>query len=233
MLPLAGGLFMIILRDPELARKAGIISAKAQILTGSADWGTYLNFLAQGTGIGGFALCSFILIWIFGREFSDRTVKDLLALPTSRTVIVLGKFVVFLVWSALLVVWACLLGLLVGAAVNLPPAPASVLIQGLLTFLVTALLTVWVSLPFALAASVWRGYLAAAGLTFLVVILAQVLVILGWGEYFPWAVAALYAFQAAEGNVSLGGVSYGIVILTGLAGAVCTLLWWELADQSR
>ncbi|MEV0143917.1 MULTISPECIES: ABC transporter permease [unclassified Nonomuraea] len=35
-----------------------------------------------------------IAIWLFGREFSDHTAKDLLALPTSRTAIVAAKFVV-------------------------------------------------------------------------------------------------------------------------------------------
>ncbi|MCB0164446.1 MAG: bacitracin ABC transporter permease, partial [Anaerolineae bacterium] len=47
--PLAGGFFMIVLKDPDLARRVGIISAKAQIVAGAADWPTYLGFLAQAT----------------------------------------------------------------------------------------------------------------------------------------------------------------------------------------
>jgi len=37
LFPLGGGFFMIILKDPELARRMGLISAKAQIMMGSAD----------------------------------------------------------------------------------------------------------------------------------------------------------------------------------------------------
>jgi ABC-2 type transport system permease protein len=45
--PLAGGLFMWILKDPERARSMGIISVKAQIAAGVADWPTMFGFLAQ------------------------------------------------------------------------------------------------------------------------------------------------------------------------------------------
>ena len=38
--PFAGGFFMFIMKDPELARRLGIISLKAQIVAGSADWPT-------------------------------------------------------------------------------------------------------------------------------------------------------------------------------------------------
>ena len=51
--PFAGGFFMIVMKDPELARNLGMISAKAQIVAGSADWETYLGILAQAVAIGG------------------------------------------------------------------------------------------------------------------------------------------------------------------------------------
>jgi ABC-2 type transport system permease protein len=38
MAPLMGGLFMIILKDPEAAKAMGLISAKAQLLAGVADY---------------------------------------------------------------------------------------------------------------------------------------------------------------------------------------------------
>jgi ABC-2 type transport system permease protein len=76
--PFAGGFFMIVMKDPDLARRLGMISAKAQIVAGAADWPTYLGLLAQATAIGGFILFSFISSWVFGREYADQTIKDLL-----------------------------------------------------------------------------------------------------------------------------------------------------------
>lgn len=82
------------MKDPDLARRLGLISAKAQIVAGSADWPTYLGFLAQATAVGGILLFALIGSWVFGREYSDRTISDLLPLPTPRRSIVLAKFVV-------------------------------------------------------------------------------------------------------------------------------------------
>ena len=99
MAPLAGGLFMIILKNPEAARSMGLISTKAHIMAGTADWPAFFNLLAQAVAAGGAILFSILTIWVFGREFSDHTVKELLALPTSREAIVAAKFIVIAVWT--------------------------------------------------------------------------------------------------------------------------------------
>ena len=65
MAPLAGGLFMIILKDPEAARSLGLITTKAQMLTGTADWPSFFAFLAQAIAAGGMVLFSIITIWVF------------------------------------------------------------------------------------------------------------------------------------------------------------------------
>jgi ABC-2 type transport system permease protein len=112
--PLVGGLFMIILKDPERARSMGLISAKAQLAAGVADWPTMLSLLAQATAVGGGLLFTLVTTWVFGREFSDHTVKELLALPTSRAAIVAAKFVVVGMWATGLTAFVLLLGLIVG-----------------------------------------------------------------------------------------------------------------------
>lgn len=85
--------------------------------------------------------------------------------------------------------------------------------------------------PFAFFASVGRGYLLPMGVVLLVFVPGNVLVVAGWGSYFPWVVPALYAGLTGKGN--LEAVSYLLVLLTGLAGMVGTYLCWRCADQSR
>ena len=58
---------------------------------------------------------------------------------------------------------------------------------------------------------------------------ANLVAVMGWGEYFPWGVPWLYA----QGKTALTPISYWIVVLTGLAGMLGTYWWWKLADQSR
>jgi len=229
LFPLAIGFFMFVLKDPELARRYWLISAKAQIMTGGvADWPTYLRFLALSSAMGGFLIFSLIASWVFGREYSDRTVKDILALPTSRSTIVFAKFVVVALWLTALTAINCLVGLGVGAAVALPQESMQVILQGEVTVAIATCLTIALVTPIAFFASAGHGYLPPMGVAMLVMFLVQVIAQAGWGEYFPWSIPALYT----QGE-KLGTASYVIVILTSVAGIAGTLIWWELADQTR
>jgi ABC-2 type transport system permease protein len=227
LVPLVGGFFMVILKDPAFARRMGLISAKAQLMAAAADWPTLLGLLAQAIVMGGIILFGFIGSWVFGREYADHTVKDLLALPTPRATIVLAKFAVVMAWSALLAAAVCLIGLGVGAAVGLPPAPGETIRQGSLTMAISALLTIPLVTPIAFFASAGRGYLPPLAAAILAIFLAQIIAILGWGEYFPWAIPALYS----QGN-PLAPVSVLIVLLTACGGIAGTFIWWERADQT-
>jgi ABC-2 type transport system permease protein len=228
LVPLVGGFFMIILKDPTFARRVGFISAKAQLTAGTADWPAFLGLLAQAVAVGGIILFGFIGSWVFGREYADHTVKDLLALPTSRATIVLAKFTVVLAWAAILAAGVQLISLGVGAAVGLPPAPAAIFWQGNVTIAVTAVLTIALVTPIAFVASAGSGYLAPLAATILAIVLAQIVAVLGWGDYFPWAIPALYA----QGNV-MAPFSYAIVLLAAAAGIIATFRWWMRADQTR
>ena len=231
--PLAGGFVMIVLKDPELARSAGLISTKAQIVAGSADWPTYLALLAQATAVGGFILFSLIGSWVFGREYADRTIKDLLALPVSRSAFVSAKFLVVAVWSFALSGMIYLIGLAVGNLVALPAAEPQVMLEGGLTLAGTASLTLAVVTPVIFFANSGRGYLAPIGVALLATVSAQLIAWTGWGEYFPWSIPALYSGIVKNQPVVLGGTSFILVGLTSLAGLAATFLWWEFADQAQ
>ena len=232
MLPLVCALFMVIYKDPEFARNIGLINTKANLVGGSADWPFYLSMFAQGISIGGILLFSLIGSWVFGREFADGTLKDLLAVPVSRTTILLAKFIVVALWSIGLTVTICVVGLVLGAVVGLPQGTTELFVQSSITLAVTAGLVIIDVIPVGFLASVGRGYLLPLGIMLLILGLANVMAILGWGDYFPWSVPGMYAGLSGMG-ASLEAASYWIVILTGLAGIVGTCLWWRYADQSR
>ena len=227
LMPLVGGLFMVILKDPEFARRAGLISAKAQLAAGVADWPTYLSLISQATAVGGLMLYSLIGGWLFGREYAEHTVKDLLALPTPRAAIVLSKFITLAAWLGALTLMVCALGLAIGLAVDLPPVPAALIVQGGVTIIITALLTLLGVLPVIFFASAGRGYLPPMGAALLALFLGQVMGVLGWGAVCPWSVPALYA----QGQ-PVGILGYVIVLLTGAIGVAATFLWWQFADQT-
>ncbi|MBI5842341.1 MAG: ABC transporter permease [Chloroflexi bacterium] len=233
MAPLAGGLFMVILKDPEAARAMGLISAKAQLMVGVADWPAYFGFLSQAIAAGGMVLFSIITIWVFGREFSDRTAKELLALPTSREATVTAKFIVIAAWSLAITLLIFGIGLLVGALVVLPAWSTELLRTSFINILGAAALTIPLMSFVALLASTGRGYLLPFGWTIFTLFLANISAIMGWGGWFPWAVPGLFSGMAGSRAEFIGPHSYAAVIITSLIGLAATFYWWRNADQTR
>jgi len=229
-MPLGIAFLIYLARNPELSQKLGLISGKANLAAYSAtDWSTYLGLFAQIIAAGGFIFSVMTISWVFGREFVDGTLKDLLAVPVRRSSILLAKFIVVAIWSAVLTLVVFIVGLVVGAIIQLPGGSINVFLQGSALVAITACLAIAIILPFAFFASVGRGYLLPMGVAILALIMANLVVVAGWGEYFPWAIPMLYA----QGKSPLTPISYWIVLLTGLVGMIATNLWWKYADQNR
>lgn len=233
ILPLLVGLFMVILKDPERARAIGLISMKAQLAGGLADWPTFYDMLLQGTAIGGLMLFSFVTAWVFGREFSDRTVKELLAVPTPRWHIVAAKFVGAGLWIVGLTLLSFALALAIGAAVAISGWSSQLAMTSFGSLILIALLLLLLMPLVAFFASAGRGYLPALGWALLTVILAQIVSVLGWGDWFPWAVPALASGMVGPRAELLGWHSYLAVLLVFVAGLAATFGWWRSADQAQ
>jgi ABC-2 type transport system permease protein len=229
-MPLGIAFLLFLARNPQISQNLGLLGAKANLLTyAEIDWPAYLGLSGQIVAIGGFFIFVLVISWVFGREFADGTLKDFLAVPVPRASILLGKFILVTVWCSGLAIFMFAVSLLMGAAMHLQGGTASVISQGSLKVFVSAGLSILVVLPFALLASLGRGYLLPLGSVILILMSTQLATILGWGEYFPWAIAGLFA----QGNIPLSPVSYWIVIITALLGIAATILWWNHADQNR
>ncbi len=229
-MPLGIAFLIFVSRNPQVSQQLGLVSAKANLVAfAGTDWRAYMAMFGQLLAVGGFILFLLTISWTFGREFADGTVKDLLAVPVPRADILLAKFVIVAIWSLGLSFVILASGLVMGMLIGLPGATPAIVFRGIGITILAAILTVAAIFPFALFASIGRGYLLPIGVGVLTVMATNLVIIAGWGEYFPWAVAGLYA----QGKSVLAPVSYWIVILTGLAGTFVTYLWWKYADQSR
>ncbi|HEY8720651.1 ABC transporter permease [Pengzhenrongella sp.] len=228
-----GAFFMFVLQDPARARSMGLIGDKAQLAGARADWAGYFGLTAQIVAVGGMLLFAVVVIWLFGREFSDRTAKDLLALPTSRSAVVGAKLLVALGWALLLTVQIVVLGLIFGAVLHLPGWSAGVAVRGIGTVFAAALLTFALATTYGLVASVGRGYLPAVGAMFVSLFAAQVIAAIGYGVWFPWSVPSLLSGVAGPDQAAPGPGSIAVVVLVGVAASVATARWWERADHNR
>jgi ABC-2 type transport system permease protein len=217
--------FMFIVADPGQAQRFGVLRQKAELSGMTADWAGLLSFLAQVVAVGDLLLFSFVATWVFGREFAEATIQYLLALPVSRSAVVLAKFTVTLLWAVLTTAWLIGLILVVGALMGLPGGSAAVLLRGTGGAAAAAGLMFLATTPIALVASAARGYLAPLAAAIAALIVAQVAAVLGWGGLVPWSIPAVAAGLAP--HTRLGTPSVVIAAITGLVGVLGTVSWWR------
>lgn len=232
LVPLMSALFMKILLDPMWAARFGALTTKAEFSAAHGDWPTYFGLLTQALAVGGSILFSLIVIWLFGREYSDHTAKDLLALPTPRAAIVTAKLALTTCCCAILTLWTYLLGLALGALIGLPGWTTDGWLHATGMYAVTAILTIALTLPFAWVASAGRGYLPAIGAMILAFFFSQVLSALGLGPWFPWAAPALFSGAAGPQAQQLGVGTYLLVVAVVAGGVTGLIAWWRAADQT-
>ena len=233
LLPLAGGLFMLILKNPAQAQAWGLISTKAQLTVGVADWPAYFGMLLQDMAMGGAILFALITSWVFGREFSDHTAKEIMSLPTSRAAIVSAKFVLLALWTMALTLLVVVVGLGVGYAVGIPGWSSELAWTSIRSMLSVAFFTFLLTPFVALVASWGRGYLPPMGWTIVSLVFANIAALLGWGDWFPWAIPVMVSGMVKSQAGAAGLHSYVVISLAFAAGLAATVTWWQRADQLR
>ncbi len=225
------GMLVFIANHPDLVGNSVVLSAKASMI-GNADWPSYFELLYQVAAMIGLIGFGFVISWVFGREYADRTLKDLLALPVSRFVIVLSKFIVITIWSVLLSLILFFLALVTGLAVNIPGWSGEIALHAFFIFVSTSMLTLLLCTPIAFFASYGRGYLLPMGFIILIIIITQFVIVAipGIAPYIPWAIPALYCGAAGPSGPFIEAASYIILFFTSILGIIITLAWWRFAD---
>lgn len=231
--PLFGGVFMILMKGNG-SGLSGAFKAKAEILSFEANWNSYLGLLSQAVGVGGVLIFGFVAGWLFGREYADGTAKDLLSLPISRTKILNAKFIYYTIWCIALVFSNLLLGLLIGFALRLPGWSSAIFLSNIQVYFLTTILIILLNTPIAFFAIYGRGFMTPLGIVAILLVLAQIIGALGFGNYFPWAVPGIYSGSGGNDlKAGLNVFSYLIIVITSIAGYFSTILWWKYVDQTK
>lgn len=232
--PLFGGTFMLLMKGNGYEGLSGAFKSKAVLLSFEANWNSYLGLLSQAVGVGGVLIFGFVASWLFGREYSDGTAKDLLSLPISRVKLLNAKFIYYTLWCFALVVSNLLLGLLIGLALNLSGWSIELFSENIKIYFITTILIILLNTPIAFFAVAGKGYLTPLGIVAVLLVLAQIIGAMGIGNYFPWAVPGLYSGSGGtDMKADLNLLSYLILVMTSIAGYFSTIIWWKYADQTK
>ncbi|WP_018752280.1 ABC transporter permease [Paenibacillus sanguinis] len=201
---------------------------------GKADWQVYLQGATYKFVILGSVGFGFLTSWLYGREYADRTIKDLLSLPVSRINLVLAKYATVIIACFLITIAVFIYALGLGAVAQLPHFSWNLIGEALGAFALTSLFSVLLCTVVALLASLSRGWLAPIGFVFLTLILALSLGSSAAGPYIPWAMPTLQTLpftSPGSGLASLNWISYLILAVTGAGGLIGTMAYWRYADQ--
>lgn len=226
------GFLMLVAKHPEIAGKSDVLSMKASLIS-KPDWPTFFWLLLQMVLTVGSIGPAIVTIWVFGREFSDRTIKDLLALPVSRLNIVFSKFVIVFIWSLLLLLLLYIFGIISGLIIHLDGWNRDLFLQKSHVYFVSAILTILLFPVITIITCISRGYLLPVGFSILLLIVTQ-FVFLGFPvitPYFPWAIPGLYSGVAGPLSPKPEVISYIILLLTSFLGIAGTAAWWRYADH--
>ena len=152
----------------------GLLGKKAQFTGLTADWQSYFTLLLQTTGIGGMILVSVITAFVFGREYSEGTAKNLLVLPVSRHWFVIAKLAVVLIWFGVMTLSYIAEGIMVCWFLDLPGYGPDIVPSSVGNILLAGFVA-WMLVPtVAWIAAIGRGYLAPMGFTIFMLILGNV-----------------------------------------------------------
>lgn len=231
--PLAIALMMWIVREPGRAAQLGLLGTKANLSGLTATWPAYSSMLTLMVGIGGMLLLSFIVAYIFGREYTEGTAKNLLALPVGRHWFVLAKLVVAAVWWAVLVVAVLAEALVLGAALALPGFSATLAVRAVHDALLAAAIAYLLAPVVAWIAMLGRGYLPPLGFALAMLALGNVFSHTGWATWFPWSIVPLYIGAIGQRVTTLAPSSLVVVALTFLAGIAATIAQLRWADNAQ
>jgi ABC-2 type transport system permease protein len=232
--PVFGGVFMFLMKDNGTEGLSGAFQAKATLLSFEANWSSYLGLLSQAVGVGGVLIFGFVASWLFGREYSDGTAKDLLSLPISRAKIINAKFIYYIIWCAALVVSNLILGVSFGLFLHLPGWSIEIFLNNLIIYFVTTGLIILLNTPIAFFAIFGKGYMAPLGFVAILLVLAQIIGALGFGNYFPWAIPGIYSGSGgADLKAGLDFFSFLLILITSIIGYFGTIFWWKYSDQTK
>jgi ABC-2 type transport system permease protein len=206
-----------------------IMMGAGTILSGNnsdINWRIYLTEVLNNLAALGLIGYTFIAAWVFGREFTDKTIKDLLAKPVPRSHIVMSKLLIILAWNVLLSLYMFTISLAVGGVLGLTGWSATFIWNIFLRFTITSLLFIVVTTPGTFLANVSKGYLAPLALILVIVICSNVFASMGFAPYFPWTIPSVYQ---STGFLNLNSII--ILASTGLGGIAATFSWWRFAEQ--
>ena len=175
-------------------------------------------------------LFAIMISYLFGREYNEHTLKTMLTIPVSRGRFLLSKYVMFLIWILILTVVTSFSTLILGFMAGLDGFSLKLFIDSFGRLLLANILLFLTFSPFVflslLITNMVPAMVGGAGLALVnLLIYGQT-----WAPYVPWVCPYLIASgEIAQYSTSVT-VSYGVILLTFVAGLAISYIYFTRSD---
>jgi ABC-type transport system involved in multi-copper enzyme maturation permease subunit len=231
--PLGIALFMWIVREPGRAAQLGLLGTKANLAGISATWPSFLSMLTMIVGVGGLLLLAFIVAYVFGREYTEGTAKNMLALPVGREWFVLAKLLVAAVWWLVLVVAVLVEAFAIGLALGLPGFSAGMVAAAAGDALLAAGIAYLLVPVVAWITVLGRGYMPPLAFAIVTLGLGDLFSHTGWAPWFPYSIVPLLIGMVGKPVSTLPAGSYVVLAVTFFGGIAAAVAQLRYADNTQ
>lgn len=167
--------------------------------------------------------------YLFNREYTENTLKNLLTIPVSRMGFIISKTLLLFMWIMMLSIIAWILTLSLGLLTQFDGLSSSLLLDSLKQFSTGGILLFILSTPIILVTLVMKNYVPTIIFT---VVITLINVMAGNSEHrglFPWAAAGDISNHTLPPTYP-PEYSYIAIAATALIGFVSMIIYFKKAD---
>ncbi|WP_152658001.1 ABC transporter permease [Oceanobacillus sp. CFH 90083] len=177
----------------------------------------------------GVPLYGVVTTYLFNREYTENTLKNLLTIPVSRLSFIISKALMLFMWIMMLSIIAWGLTLFLGLLTQFDGLNSSLLLDSLKQFSTGGILLFILSSPIILVTLVMKNYVPTIIFT---VVITLINVMAGNSEHrglFPWAAAGDISNHTLPPTYP-PEYSYIIIAATALIGFITMIVYFKKAD---
>ncbi|EOB9166798.1 ABC transporter permease [Staphylococcus aureus] len=172
-----------------------------------------------------------IIAYLFGREYIEDTLKNLLIIPISRESFLVSKIILLFLWIQTLSVIAWLLTLMLGMLLHFQGLSQSLIIDSFFTFVIGGVLLWILSPPIIILSIYFKNYVPTIVLTIIITLINLMTANSEHRGLFPWA---------AVGDISRGTLpntypfllSLIIIVVTSIFSVIILFSYFKKTDIS-
>ena len=175
-------------------------------------------------------LFTIIISYLFGREYNEHTLKTMLTAPTSRTMFLLSKYAMFLLWIIIISIVTTLSAVIFAFMAGTTAFSITVVIESFRQLLMTNMLLFLTFMPLIFITlkitNLVPAMIGGAILTFTNMIISSSI----YGIYFPYSIPYLIASGEILEYTTNYTPSYIILMATFLLGLLLSYTYFTRSD---